>query len=562
MEYQPVRDFDPRFFYFAHYQMITQDLFQPTSVRAEEAKCEDWAIVEEDLEPGLALDPNSYAAKARKRKEPPTEADVLSSVRKRPTTPPQERASAGSPTSAVTTQGQAAATSSSSEAARPTPERVTGAVSAISSQETVPGQSQPMEVSTTQSQGDVSGQRPVQESPLRDQSSQGIESHSSQQQPSQDTAQVSAMQSPTGQSNTQRMDHPDEPPQQGTSGDDERRQRRTDKLTRIMLESIHSHDIGIRPAAEMIHKAVLNFAAFASQFEHLAMAQDKLHEYAVNCMSAYYEHCAQRALHGLDGDSEIVDAVCTAHDAMPTLLPAAFVACIEAEQQEALARSIEAERIRKEQEELEQRIADQEEREQIQREIEEAERFHSRQVDAAQITHLMIHRMAELGVQSQAGDPGTDLMESLTRSLRSFFEQTTSEDVEYLTRSATEHVSLIRDAEFQRIRRATPDTKAAMTLIQHAGKFITQLPTAIQQVLQVVQFTALAPPRETWMITKPWMIIKQNMKRMGHLRKSLRDHRLQEHLQDLHLRGIQERLLPPAAQAGCKKQFRESRDHQ
>ena len=108
----------------------------------------------------------------------------------------------------------------------------------------------------------------------------------------------------------------------------------------------------------MIQKAVLNFATFASQFDHLAMAQDKLPEYAGNCMSAYCEHYAQRALQGLDDDSEIVDAVCTAHDAMPTLLPAAFAACIEAEQQEALARSIEAERIRKEQEELEQRIAD------------------------------------------------------------------------------------------------------------------------------------------------------------------------------------------------------------
>ena len=52
----------------------------------------------------------------------------------------------------------------------------------------------------------------------------------------------------------------------------------------------------------------------------------------------------------------------------------------------------------------------------------------------------------------------------------------------------------MRDAEIQRIRRATPDTKAAMSLIRHAGKFITQLPAAIEQVLQVVQFTALAPP--------------------------------------------------------------------
>ena len=51
-----------------------------------------------------------------------------------------------------------------------------------------------------------------------------------------------------------------------------------DKLTRIMLESIYSNDIGIAPAAEIIHKAVLNFATFASQFDHLAMAQDKLPE--------------------------------------------------------------------------------------------------------------------------------------------------------------------------------------------------------------------------------------------------------------------------------------------
>ena len=52
----------------------------------------------------------------------------------------------------------------------------------------------------------------------------------------------------------------------------------------------------------------------------------------------------------------------------------------------------------------------------------------------------------------------------------------------------------MKDAEIQRIRRATPDTRAAMAQIRHAGKFIIQLPAAIEQVLQVVQFTALAPP--------------------------------------------------------------------
>ena len=498
--YDPVKDFDPRFFYYDHYQIITQDLLQPTSIRAEEAKCEDWAILEEELEPGLALDPNSYAAKVKKRKEPPTESDVLSSVRKRPVTPPKESTSVEPPTSAVTPQSQATEVSSL-DTARPTIERASGAVPATTSQETSPRQSQPTEVSQTTLPGQgiqqitaVTETRAATTAQI--QASQGTESQSSQQQSSQDAAQVSAMQSPPGQVSTQGTDHPHDPPQQGNSGDDDPRQRRIDKLTRIMLESIHSHDIGITPASEMIYKAVLSFAEFASQFDHLANAQDKLPDYAGTCMSAYYNHFEQRALQGLDDDTEIVDAVCTAQDAMPTLLPAAFAACIEAERQEALARSIEEERVRKEQKEMEQRIAELEECEQIQRELEEAERLRSRNVNAEQITQLMIHRMVELGLQSQAEEPGRELVGSLTHSLRSFFEQTTSEDAEYLTRSAIEHVSNMKDAESQRIRRATPDTKAAMKLIRHAGKFITQLPTAIEQVLQVVQFTALAPPTD------------------------------------------------------------------
>ena len=261
-----------------------------------------------------------------------------------------------------------------------------------------------------------------------------------------------------------------------------------------MLESIHSQDIGINPASEMIYQAVLNFAEYATQFDHLAMAEDKLSDYAGSCMSSYSNHYAQRALQGFEDDPELVDAVCVAQDAMPTLLPAAFAACIEAEQREAMARSIEAARARKEQEEIDQRVPELEECEQIQRELEEAERLRSRNVNADQITQLMIHRMIELGLQSQAEEPGKELVGSVTQSLRSFFEQTTSEDAEYLTRSAIEHVSNMRDAEIQRIRRATPDSRAAMGIIRHAGKFLTQLPTAIEQVLKVVRFTALAPP--------------------------------------------------------------------
>ena len=77
---------------------------------------------------------------------------------------------------------------------------------------------------------------------------------------------------------------------------------------------------------------------------------------------------------GHEDDPEIVDAICVAHDAMPTILPAAFAVCVEEEQREALTQPIELERQRKQQLELEQRIAEQEELERIQQEIEEAER--------------------------------------------------------------------------------------------------------------------------------------------------------------------------------------------
>ena len=75
--------------------------------------------------------------------------------------------------------------------------------------------------------------------------------------------------------------------------------------------------------------------------------------------------------------------------------------------------------------------------------------------------------MADLAAESHGGVAESDLTESLTRSLRSFFDQTSSGDSEYLTRTATEFVSQIRDAEVQRIRRAEPDVRAAMVLIKH-----------------------------------------------------------------------------------------------
>ena len=85
IDYEPVKDFNPRFFYYDRYYMISTSLPHSTNRSVEEEKFTEWASAEEDLEPGLALDPTSYAAKAmqRKRKEPPAEEKVLASVRKR-----------------------------------------------------------------------------------------------------------------------------------------------------------------------------------------------------------------------------------------------------------------------------------------------------------------------------------------------------------------------------------------------------------------------------------------------------------------------------------------------
>ena len=187
------------------------------------------------------------------------------------------------------------------------------------------------------------------------------------------------------------------------------RQERTDKLTRIMLESIYRTNIGIGPAAEAIYQVVLNFAQYASQCDHLTKAQSKVQDYSVRCMQNFYDHYANRAMQGHEDDPEIVDAICVAHANMPSLLPTAFAECKEEEARETRAQSIELERQRKQQaevdrliaerEELEQIQHEREELEQIQQEIEEAERRNRQppQANAADITKLMISRMADIG---------------------------------------------------------------------------------------------------------------------------------------------------------------------
>ena len=219
-------------------------------------------------------------------------------------------------------------------------------------------------------------------------------------------------------------------------------------------------------------------------------------------MKNYYDHYTERAVQGYDDDQDLVDAICVAHDAMPALLPAAFAACIEQEEREVLAQSIELELQRakrqKEQEEHERLQAEQKERERererIELELREAEHLQANQppqVNAADISRLMIDRMAELAETPQ---PDNELYDSLKRSLKSFFDDTTSIDREYLRRAATDFVSQMRDAEVQRIQRLEPDKRAAMSLIKRVGKIMSCLPSAIEQTLQVVNFISEAPP--------------------------------------------------------------------
>ena len=72
-----------------------------------------------------------------------------------------------------------------------------------------------------------------------------------------------------------------------------RRQEKTDKLTRIMLEVIKKFksEPGIMPAADIVNKAVLNFATFASQYSQLSEAQPALPRYAEKCMKNLHSAC-------------------------------------------------------------------------------------------------------------------------------------------------------------------------------------------------------------------------------------------------------------------------------
>ena len=148
----------------------------------------------------------------------------------------------------------------------------------------------------------------------------------------------------------------------------------------------------------------------------------------------------------------------------------------------------------KEQEEVERLQAEQREAERTQAELREAERQQASQppqINAADISSLMVNRMSEL---AEAPQLDNELTDSLRKSLQSFFDNTTGIDREYLTKAATDFVVRMRDIEAQRIQRSEPDKRAAMSLIRRVGKIMSYLPDAIKQTLQVVTFNPEAPP--------------------------------------------------------------------
>ena len=54
IDYEAVKDFDSRFFYYDAYSMISESLLHSTSRSIEEEKFLLWAITEEDLETGAS----------------------------------------------------------------------------------------------------------------------------------------------------------------------------------------------------------------------------------------------------------------------------------------------------------------------------------------------------------------------------------------------------------------------------------------------------------------------------------------------------------------------------
>ena len=146
---------------------------------------------------------------------------------------------------------------------------------------------------------------------------------------------------------------------------------------------------------------------------------------------------------------------------MPALLPAAYEACIEQEEREILAQSIEMElqRVNREKarQEVEQREAEQREAERREAEKQEAERREAEQRQANQppqcnandVSRLIVDRMTVL---SNSAHLAEELTDSLKNSLQLFFNDTLGTDREYLTKAAIGFVDQMRGVEAKRIQ--------------------------------------------------------------------------------------------------------------
>ena len=67
-DYPPV-DFDTRFYYYVQYREIADDLLEPSTREVEEGKAAIWELEGLDLELAMAMDPESFAAKAMSKEE-------------------------------------------------------------------------------------------------------------------------------------------------------------------------------------------------------------------------------------------------------------------------------------------------------------------------------------------------------------------------------------------------------------------------------------------------------------------------------------------------------------
>ena len=128
-----------------------------------------------------------------------------------------------------------------------------------------------------------------------------------------------------------------------------------------MLGSIYQTEPRLAPGGEEVNKAVYQAAEFMSQYDQLEQARPATSQFAEKCFKGHITCFTERASKGYDDDAGMVEAIVLADEMVPELLPAAFSACVEQQEREALAQSIDQELQRVEREKaLQQEAAAQE----------------------------------------------------------------------------------------------------------------------------------------------------------------------------------------------------------